>query len=111
MTLWTWVLVGLCALAVILALVPVYSVVRLTRRLRSRVDALQQARLFASLESLNLQRARLESIAAKAAPLAVRAQAAVASLKSSTQSSGLPEMRDAMQSAGAEIDSLAETLR
>lgn len=111
MSAWTWVLVGLCALGIVLAVAPLFSVLRLALRLRSRLNDLQQARLFTSLESLNLQRAHLESVAAGAAPLAARAQAAIETIKSSAQTSGYLEMRDAMRTAGAEISSLLEELR
>lgn len=111
MSAWTWVLIGLCALGVVLALAQFFTVLRLALRLRSRVNDVQHARLFASLESLNVQRAHLEAIAASAAPLAVRAQAAIESMKTSARSSGYLEMREAMRSAGAEISSLVEALR
>lgn len=111
MSAWTWVLIGLSAAGVLLALVPLFTVLKLARRLRSRVNDLQQARLFTSLESLNLQRAHLESIAADAAPLVARARMAVETIRESAQASGYSDMRDAMQSAGTEISALVEDLR
>lgn len=111
MSVWTWVLIGLCALGVILPLVPFLAVLRLALRLRSRLSDLQQARLFTSLESLKLQRAHLEATSARAAALAARAQAALTVIRGSAESSGYLQMRDAMQSAGSEIESLVETLR
>lgn len=111
MNAWTWVLIGLSAAGVVLALVPLVTVVRLALRVRSRVNALQQARLFTSLESLQLQRAHLESTAAKAAPLGRRAKAAIETLRSTGESSGYPQAREALSNAGAEISELLTELR
>ena len=111
MSAWTWVLIGLSVVGVLLPLVPLVTVIRLALRLRSRVNELQRARLFTSLESLNLQRAHLESIASQAAPLAQRAQAAVETIRASSVTSGYPVMREALRSAGAEITSLVDALR
>jgi len=111
MTVWTWVLIGLCAVSVLLVLASVVTVLRLALRLRSRINDLQNARLFTSLEALELQRKHLEHVAEEAAPLAQRAQAAVEQLRASVKDSGYPEMRDALQSAGAEITALAQALR
>lgn len=107
----TWVLTGLCLAGLVLALASVVPVLRLALRLRSRVNALQHARLFTSLESLELQRKHLQHVAAQAAPLARRAQGAVAQLRASAHDSGYVQMRDALQTAGAEIDELIDTLR
>lgn len=111
MSAWTWVLIGLCAAGVLLPVVPLVAVVRLALRLRARVNNLQNARLFASLESLQMQRAHLESIAAQAAPLAQRAQAAAQTLRTSAAAAAYPEMRESLRSAGAEISGLIEVLQ
>lgn len=111
MSSWTWVLIGLCAAGVLLPLVPLVSVLRLALRLRSRVNDLQNARLITSLESLQLQRARLESIAAQAAPLAQRAQAAAETIRTSPAAADYPEMRESLGAAGAEISGLITALR
>lgn len=108
---WTWVLIGLCAAGVLLPLVSLVPVLRLALRLNSRVRDLQQSRLFTSIESLKLQRAHLEAVAAKAAPLAQRAQAAFDNLRTSPVAAGSGEMREALRSAGAEISELVNTLR
>jgi hypothetical protein len=111
MSAWTWVLAGLCALSVLLVLASIIPVVRLALRLRSRVNTLKNARLFASAESLQLQTKRLQHVAREAAPLLQRAQAAVAQIRASAADSGYPVMRDALQSTGAEIDALLQALR
>lgn len=111
MNLWTWVLIGLCAAGVVLPLVSAIAVLRLVVRVRSRANALQNARLFTSLESLQLQSTRLQRLSAEAAPLAKRAQAAVEQIRASAGASGYPQMREALQSAGAEIDELSRALR
>lgn len=111
MTVWTWVLVGLCAAGVLMALASLVPVVRLALRLRSRVNDLQNARLFTSIESLELQRKHLEQVAEDAAPLVQRAQTAVEQLRASAKESGYPQVHDALQSAGAEIADLLAALR
>lgn len=111
MSAWTWVLIGLCAAGVLLPLVPLAAVLRLMLRLRSRANDLQNARLFTSLESLQLQRARLESIAAQAAPLAERAQAAAQTIRASAATAAYPEMRESLRDAGADIAELIAALR
>lgn len=111
MSAWTWVLIGLCAAGVLLPLVPLVTVIRLALRLRSRVNDLQNARLFTSLESLQLQRAHLESIAAQAAPLTQRAIAAAETIRASAAAAAYPEMRESLRDAGAEISGLIAALR
>jgi hypothetical protein len=111
MSAWTWVLIGLCAGGVLLALIPLVAVVRLALRLRSRVNNLQNARLFTALESLQLQRAHFESIAAQAAPLAQRAQRAVETIRASAATAAYADMRDSLRSAGADISELIAALR
>ncbi len=111
MSAWTWVLVGLCAAGAVLPLVPAVIALRLTVRIRSRVSELQRARLFTSLESLELRRARLLHIAGEARPLTQRAKVAIEGIRSSASDSGADRMRDAMQTAGAETAALLEALR
>lgn len=111
MTAWTWVLIGLCAAGVLLAITSVIPVIRLALRLRSRINALQHARLFTSMEALQLQTKRLQHIAEQAAPLAQRAQAAIQKIRHGADDAGSVQMRDALQSAGAEITELLEALR
>lgn len=107
----TWVLTGLCVAGVILPLIGALIVLRLALRLRSRASRLQHARLFTSLESLQLQSNRLQLLAVRAAPLTRRAQAAIQTIASARSASGYPQMRDALQSAGAEISALISDLR
>jgi hypothetical protein len=109
MYLWTWVLTGLCLAGMALALVYVIPVIRLMLRVRARVDNLQHARLFTSMQALELQRKRLEHIAREAAQPAARAQAAVETIRSAT--AGFGDMREALRSAGSEISQLFMTLR
>lgn len=111
MSAWTWVLIGLCAAGVLLALAPAIPLVRLTLRVRSRVDELQRARLFTSLESLDVQGKHLEHLAREANSLAQRAQRAMAQIRASANESGYAQMQDALHSAGAEISQLLVALR
>lgn len=111
MSVWTWVLIGLCAVGVFLPLVPLVAVLRLALRLRSRARDLQNARLFTSLESLELQRARLEAIAGRAAPLAQRAQSAAQTIRTSASAAAYPAMRESLGAAGAEISGLIADLQ
>lgn len=111
MSIWTWVSIGLCAAGAVLPLVSAVIVLIRALRLRSRVNDLQQSRLFTSMQALELQRAHLEHVAAEALPLAQRAQTAVAQIRASVNESGYSHMRDALQSAGAEISALTQALR
>ena len=111
MSVWTWVLAGLCAAAVVLALAPLVPMLRMALRLRARLAALQNARLFVSLQSLELQAKRLEAIAAQAEPLAGRANGALQQIRNAGSESGYQEMHGALRDAGAEITALFEALR
>jgi biopolymer transport protein ExbB/TolQ len=111
MSVWTWVLIGLCALSVLLVLASIVPVVRLALRLRARVNNLKNARVLASAESLQLQAKRLQRIAGEAAPLADRARDALTRIRATADEADYPVMRDALESTGAEIDALIQTLR
>lgn len=111
MSAWTWALVGLAAAGVLLPLFPAVAILRSALHLRSRVAALQQSRLITSLESMQLQAARLESIAAQAPPLLARAKAAAETIRQSAAASRWTPMRDALGSAGEEISRLSIELR
>jgi hypothetical protein len=111
MSVWTWVLIGLCAAGVLLALVSAVPVVRLALRLRERVKNLQNAQLFTSMEALELQRKRLEHAAREAAPLVKRAQATAEQLRAGAADSQYAQMRASLENAGAEITALFEALR
>ncbi|HKU67198.1 MAG TPA: hypothetical protein VJP85_05430 [Candidatus Baltobacteraceae bacterium] len=111
MSAWTWVLIGLCAAGVLLAIASCVPVIRLVLRLRSRVQNLQNARLFTSAQALQLQGNRLEHIAGKAAPEAARAKAAVETIRAGAATAGVPEISDALSAAGAQISQLIATLR
>lgn len=108
---WTWVLTGLCLAGVLLGLAYAVPVIRLALRVRTRIENLQHSRLFTSAQALELQRKRLEHTAREAAPLAVRAQAAIEIIRTSPSAAGADAVRDALRSAGAEITALSETLR
>ncbi len=110
MSFWTWVLVGLCAGGVLLPLMSVVPVLRRAARLRRRMETLQQARLFTSLESLNLQKARLQHLNRQAEPLVERAHAAIETLAGSTSRTSAG-MRDALESTGAAIRDLVSAMR
>jgi hypothetical protein len=107
----TWVLTGFLVAGVLLPLIGALAVLRLVLRVRSRIAQMRHARLFTSLESLQLQNARLQLLLRRAAALASRAQAATETLRASTAASGYPQIRQALQSAGAEISALFTALR
>lgn len=111
MTLWTWVLTGLCACGALLALGSLVSVLPLAARLRNRANDLQYARLFTALESLELQNARLQNLSEQIAPLTRRAQAAIATIRASASAAPYARMIGALQSAGAQIRDLFQALR
>jgi hypothetical protein len=110
MYLWTWVLVGLCAAGALLALASVFFVIRPALRVRRRLDDLQHARLFISLESLELQNARLAKLASESAVLAQRGQRAVEQIAKSVNAPAYQEIGQALQSSGAEISALVHDL-
>ncbi len=111
MSLWTWVLVGLCVAGFVLALASLVPVVTLALRLRKRIKELQSSPVFASLESLQMQANRLSNTATKIQRLAERANAAVASLQTSREASGVDEARKSLEAAGADIHELLQELR
>jgi uncharacterized membrane protein YcjF (UPF0283 family) len=111
MNLWTWVLIGLCALGVLLPVVSAVPVVLRLLHLRSRAKELRRARLFTSLQSLDVQAAHLSHTAAEANALAQRAQNAIARIRSAPDDAGYTRALEAMHSTGSEIHALFETLK
>jgi hypothetical protein len=110
MSLWTSVLLALCAAGVLLALVSAIPVVLRLFRLRSRTKELLRARLFTSLQSLDVQAAHLSHTATEANALAKRAHSAIARIRSAPNEAGYGRVLEAMQSTGAEIHALFQTL-
>lgn len=104
-------LIGLCAAGVLLALMSLIPVVRAALRLRNRVNDLQHARLFTALESLEMQNVRLQQLSAQAAPLALRAQAAVQTLRDTFSERPYVQISEALQSTGASLRDLLAALR
>jgi hypothetical protein len=80
-------------------------------RVRAKVQALAGRPLFLSLESLQLQSARLSQVAPQMAPLAARSKAAVASIQESARILGLADARAALETTGAELHALVKDLR
>jgi hypothetical protein len=111
MSLWTWVLVGLCVAGFLLAVGSVIPVVALGLRLRNRMKELQNSRLLVSMQLLQMQANRLSNIARRAQGLGARAQAAAASIQASKAISGLDDARGSLEGAGSEIQSLLQELR
>ena len=111
MSVWTWVLIGLCAAGAVLALVSAVPVIRLALRIRARARSLQSARLFMSVEALQLQGKRLQRTAAQAMPLAQRAQVAVQRIRAAAADPEYVRMREALESTGSPITALLEALR
>jgi hypothetical protein len=111
MSVWTWVLLGLCVAGVLLALIALVVVAVQALKLRDRVRELQNSRLFMSMESLQLQSARLSRLSTQVEPLTQRARAAVATIQASVPESGMPQARAALQETGAQISALIDDLR
>jgi hypothetical protein len=112
MSVWTWVLVGLCVVGALLAVTSLSIVAVQALKLRARVRELQNSRLFMSLESLQLQSARLSRLSTQQVqPLTQRAQAAVSQMQACVQESGLPQARATLQETGAQISALLDELR
>ena len=111
MSAWTWVLIGLCAVGVLLALGSIVPVVIAALQVRAKLKSIQERPLFSAAQSLPLQGAHLGKAAADAQPLVQRAQAAVESIRYSAAHSGLPESRRAMEAAGSELNDLYNDLR
>jgi hypothetical protein len=111
MNLWTWVLIALCALALLLAVSSAIVVLLGLKRLRARVNELQSSRLALSLRSLQMESARFQQLEKKISPLRERAGHAASSIRESAQSARLPQAKAAMQKAGEDIAALMEDLR
>ena len=111
MSVWTWVLIGLCVAGAVLAVAPVLTVLLQAKKLRARMLEIQNSRLFMTLESMQIQTARLARLNAQAAPLAGRISAAIAAIKESGAKSGLAPARASVEEAGAELQALARDLR
>lgn len=111
MSVWAWVLVGLCVVGALLAVTSLVIVAVQALKLRARVRELQNSRLFMSLESLQLQSARLSRLSTQVQPLTQRAQAAVTQMQACVEESGVPQARAALQETGAQISALMDDLR
>lgn len=111
MNAWTWVLAALCALGVVLAIVPSIGVLVRLKRVNARVKDLRNSRFMLSVQSLQIQSARLSDVTGKAAPLTARAQSAVESIRESASALKMAQAKRAMQQAGSDIAALLETLR
>jgi hypothetical protein len=58
-TLWLWILVGFCALALLMILAPAIAVLAAVKRVRAHVNAIAHSRLLFSIQSLQIQTTRL----------------------------------------------------
>jgi hypothetical protein len=110
MYVWMWALTGLCAAGALLALTSVLLLVRPALRIQGRLRNLRHARLFTSLESLEIQSARLEKLSREAAVLAERGQAAVTSIAQSANAPFHGEIAGSLRSSGEEISALLHEL-
>ncbi len=108
---WTWILVGLCVLGVLLALGSTAFVALAALRTLKRIGKLRNTRLFISLEALELQSKRFRRLARDAQPLIARGGTAVASIEQSLHSTGLEGARGSMHEATAQAQTLREDLR
>ncbi|MGZ3518497.1 MAG: hypothetical protein ACXWNK_16475 [Vulcanimicrobiaceae bacterium] len=98
-----WILLILCALAVLLVLVSLIPVVRTGLALTKHLKRLTNAPLFAQLESLRASGDRIRASAEQAKPLAGRAQVAVASIRRNVRESGIPQIVAGIKTAGLAI--------
>lgn len=110
MSAWTWVLIALSVAGAGLALASLVVVLLTALRVRAKMQALAGRPLFLSLESLQLQSARLSQLAPQMEPLAARSTAAVASIQESARILRLTDARAALETAGAELRALVEDL-
>lgn len=111
MSLWTWLLIGLCAAGILLAIGSTIPVILAALGLRAKLKSVQNQPLFNAAQSLSIEEAHLAKVAADARPLAQRAQAAVQSIRQSRADSRLPEARRALEDAGADLRDLYSDLR
>jgi hypothetical protein len=111
MSVWTWVLIGLGVAGALLGTFSLAAVIREALRLRARVKALRNSRLFLAAQSMQIQTARLSHISAQAQPLVQRAQAAAAVIRASSEEARMPQAKAALRESGAEISALLEDLR
>ena len=111
MSLWAWVLAGLCAVAVALTIVSIVSVVIQGKRLSERLRTLQNSRLFLAVASLQMQGARLSRLGADVQPLAERLARVRESMTKSSRTLSLTQPREALCETGDELSSLIDVLR
>ena len=111
MSVWTWVLVGLVAAGILLALVSIAGAALVAMRVRRRIEALQNSRLATSLRDLQFQTERLAAGSARATPLIERSKSALASISASVDALKCEPARRALERTGAEISALAGELR
>jgi hypothetical protein len=111
MSVWTWVLIGLCAAGVLLALGSIVPVIFAALRLRAKLKSIQDRPVFTAAQLLPVQGAHLAKAAADARPLVERAQAAVESIRYSAEHSGYAESRRALEETGSELNDLFSDLR
>ena len=110
MSAWLWVLVGLSAAGVLLALASLVPVVTAALHLRNKLRDLQRRPLFLSMQSMQLQSNRLTHTAAQAQPLVARGQAAIASIRKSAGDLALPDAQRELHAVGAELHELSDEL-
>jgi biopolymer transport protein ExbB/TolQ len=111
MNLWTWVLIGLCAAALILMIVSIVPVITRALRLRSRLKDLKNSRLFVSLQSLQLQANRFSNSGKKLQNLSTRTARAADCVRTAATLSGIEEVRASLHRSGSEVQTLLEDLR
>jgi hypothetical protein len=110
-SLWAWVLIGLSAAGVLLALVSVVPVIIAALRLRKRMTTLRSNSVFLSTLGLQIQMNHLTHAVQGARPISERARVALASIRRSANEAGVPQARAAMQQTGANITALIDDLR
>ena len=111
MTIWLWILIGLCAAGLLLFALGAILALLQGLRVAKRFSLLSESPVVTKLESLQLQAERLARTAAEAAALQERAAAAVSGIKNSFAMSGTSAARDAAVSAKEALRALVEDLR
>lgn len=110
MSAWTWILIALCAAAVVLAVAGMLFTLLAALRVRRRIDDMQNNPLLLTLEMLQIQAARLSRTAAQAGPLIERMRLAIAEIRQAPANAGLTEAQASLRWTGAQIQALLRDL-
>lgn len=111
MNLYLWILVGLVAAGLILALIPLPGFIGALMRVKRHTEALRQSQLLLSAQSLAIQSQRFSKYPADAQALVKRASAAIESARISADELRLERARESLADTGEELRALGRDLR